>query len=239
MISSITLVKKTISIFLERVKLFLTIIAIPALLSFGVSFIEPGVEDSATLSADMLFFLVLIIVSLVVSAFMTIALVHAVADSSLTVKDLFKKAQAQFFKYLGFIILLSLVVTLGFIVLIIPGIWLSVVYAFGMYYLLLENKSIAESFGASKQLVKGRWWAVALRLLMLVAVSMAFFIVIEILAGMIDEASGGVFGYALSSALAVLVTPIGIIYAYELFKDLKNTSAETKVEPMASETSAV
>lgn len=57
-------------------------------------------------------------------------------------------------------ILVALVVGLGFILLILPGIYLAVGLAFTAFFVILDGKGPVESMSASRALVKGRWWSV-------------------------------------------------------------------------------
>ena len=50
--------------------------------------------------------------------------------------------------------------SIGLILLIIPGVIFAVWFALAMYILILENKGIMESLSKSKELVKGHFWTV-------------------------------------------------------------------------------
>ncbi|MDJ1176952.1 hypothetical protein [Roseofilum capinflatum] len=54
---------------------------------------------------------------------------------------------------------ISIIVALGLVVLIIPGIWLSIRYSFAYYAVALRNCGF-NSLSYSQTLVKGRWWGV-------------------------------------------------------------------------------
>jgi len=55
-------------------------------------------------------------------------------------------------------ILYFLIVMFGSILLIIPGIFLSIKLFYSQYFILFENKSVIESFRSSWQIIKGNWW---------------------------------------------------------------------------------
>jgi uncharacterized membrane protein YhdT len=57
-------------------------------------------------------------------------------------------------------ILYSLILILGLIALIIPGIFFSVKFVFVIYLILLNNEKIIDSFKKSWQITKGHWWGI-------------------------------------------------------------------------------
>jgi hypothetical protein len=221
------LLQGAFSAFFGDSKKYLLILAVPALLTFITAFFEPNVfaENAIVDSMDQVLYLATILVALVASMFMTIALVHAIADPMLSVKDAYKKAQAHFFKYLLFTLVLTLILFVGFVLLIIPGIYLSVLFAFALFYLLLEHKSIKESLTASKELVKGRWWKVALRVLVLLIAVILVSMLIEFVSGILSVPLGEQFAYAFSAAVSLIMTPVSTLFMYELYKDLRGTSS--------------
>lgn len=107
---------------------------------------------------------------------------------------------------LGHIFGYSLVTTLlmipllafGFVLFIIPGIWLAVSLEFVVFF-LMENKSPIEALRASMDLVKGRWWAVFGR---------------NIMAGLIMLAVGIAVGFVMIGlTLGLVIIGIGSIVA--------------------------
>ena len=55
-------------------------------------------------------------------------------------------------------ILYFLIVMFGYILLIIPGIFLSIKLFYSQYFILFENKGVIESFRSGWQIIKGNWW---------------------------------------------------------------------------------
>ena len=54
-------------------------------------------------------------------------------------------------------IIVGIIVVLGFIALIVPGIILAIMFSLALPVLLIENKGVTESMGRSRQLVSHRW----------------------------------------------------------------------------------
>jgi hypothetical protein len=88
------------------------------------------------------------------------ALVTAVADirdgrADLSVEDTFRKAQPFLGRIAGASILAGIGIALGFVALVIPGLILLTIWLFIVPVIVLENSSIGDSFGRSRELVRG------------------------------------------------------------------------------------
>src|SRR5690348_11683927 len=57
----------------------------------------------------------------------------------------------------GLGIIVGLIVTLGFIALVVPGVILTIMFLLAFPVLLIEKKGIVDSMGRSRQLVSNRW----------------------------------------------------------------------------------
>lgn len=121
-----------------------------------------------------------------------------------------------FLSFLLISILSGLAVAGGALALIIPGIWMSVAFAFSTYTLLDEGRRGRQALARSAQLVKGRWWSVVDRLilpgLLVLVVSILTSSIIESIIGLIagyrpsnlvDQApSAGLAGFSLFTPAA-------------------------------------
>jgi hypothetical protein len=88
------------------------------------------------------------------------ALVTAVADirdgrADLSVEDTFRKAQPFLGRIAVASILAGIGIALGFVALVIPGLILLTIWLFIVPVIVLENSSIGDSFGRSRELVRG------------------------------------------------------------------------------------
>jgi hypothetical protein len=129
------------------------------------------------------------------------------------------------------LIVLALLYGLGlipaFILLVIPGIWLSVAWSLSYPALLSEGLRPAEALGRSFKLVQGRWWATfGALLVMYVIVAVISAILGAILGGVLisssdSEAVAAVF-YTLVNTLSSLVTlPLLAAVLTVLYFDLR------------------
>jgi hypothetical protein len=120
-------------------------------------------------------------------------------------------------------ILLVLIVSLGMLLLVLPGIYWGVRLAFTLYAIALEDKGATEGLGYSWNLVRGRWWGVfwaflAVGLIFGIAILISFFV-------------GGILGDTLGAAVvgnaaATAVVPILDIYTVLLFRSLQQLQAQ-------------
>jgi hypothetical protein len=108
---------------------------------------------------------VLVVVGLIASALVTAACVKAVSDLYLGQPTSFAEslrfAARRLAAYLWMQILYILGLTLFFILLIVPGIWLYGAWSVSAPALLIERLGPASALGRSQNLVKGRWFPTA------------------------------------------------------------------------------
>jgi hypothetical protein len=122
--------------------------------------------------------------------------------------------------YLGTLVLAGILagiaITIGFILIIIPGLILLTIWAVISPSIVVEDKGVFEAFGRSRELVRGQGWqvfgAIVLTFLIIVAVG--------IVASLIGAAIGDA-GLVILRALGnVLTAPVWALVASILFFDL-------------------
>lgn len=148
----------------------------------------------------------------------------------------FKKANSIFWRYLALMILSAIIIGVGFIVFVIPGIIFGVMLAFAGTALALENIGPIQALKRSAHLVKGFWWTVFARLLVLVifviiismvgnaimSLSYWFFDMVGSGIGwMIMGIALGVVVYAIGAAVNFAMGTISVVYNYSLYRRLK------------------
>lgn len=140
--------------------------------------------------------------------------------------DLVALAAKKRFGDTVFVCLLTNIIKLvGFILLIVPGIIVSVWYAFAQIEVVLNDKRSLEALSTSRDLSRGRFWPVAWRLfvgpLMLVGLYLIFVDVLERVLTFLGVQQIGI--ELLSSTVSVLYLPIILIYSVTLYMELKRT----------------
>lgn len=163
------------------------------------------------------------IVFLFVTLWIEVALFEAILSGT-GFKQSFVQSKHKVAKFFGTSLLAGLIILLGFVLLIVPGIIFTVWYSFASWVVIAEGISGSAALKQSKNYVKDRWWSVAWRLLGIVL----FFVVIEVVASMLFKDSvakilSGVFNFA--------VTPFACAYSFLLYKNVKETH-EKPSEPI-------
>ncbi|MFB6226389.1 MAG: hypothetical protein ABEJ02_03480 [Candidatus Paceibacteria bacterium] len=129
-------------------------------------------------------------------------------------------------------VLSTLATTLGFLLLIIPGIIVWVWLEFSLYEVAGEEKGGLEALKGSKKLVEGRWWQVLWRLVFPVLV---FTVAIALIQGLFVFFLGLFFSNSLALSLipglvGVALMPLPFLAVVILYSELKKTPAE-QTEP--------
>lgn len=88
-------------------------------------------------------------------------------------------------------ILLFLMLTLGLVLLVIPGIWLWGVFQLAFVAAVIDRTGVFASFGVSRNLVRGNWWRVNVVIFVAFVLMLVVATVIGGLAGIIAGIAGG------------------------------------------------
>lgn len=81
------------------------------------------------------------------------------SEERITVKEVWRVMSKHLGKAFIVGVVYLLAVSVGTVMLIIPGIYVSVILIFSIYYLILRDNTITGSLGDSADLVKGQWWS--------------------------------------------------------------------------------
>ncbi|WP_310487074.1 hypothetical protein [Chamaesiphon sp. VAR_69_metabat_338] len=115
-----------------------------------------------------------------------------------------------------------LAVIVGFICLILPGIYLSVRWGFLLYAIVSQNCSAIDGFKYSSELVKGRWWRVFGSMLAIIPILLPVMFIAGI-AGAIFARQPLIMAI-ISSIVGILAAPPIGMYYVKLFMRLQETA---------------
>lgn len=166
-----------------------------------------------TITFNVIFFVALITLPSILSQ---AALIIACDDTKKGIKRKIKEYISivwnRKWKIIGVYLLTALIVMVGFIFLIIPGIILSFFLIFAPFILILEKKSITESIMESFRLVKNNFWDVLVRHLVIYFAFMAVVVFSNFipLANMAVNFLGSIFI---------------VIYMYLLYKNVRGKTS--------------
>jgi Membrane domain of glycerophosphoryl diester phosphodiesterase len=116
------------------------------------------------------------------------ALIQAVSDvrdgrADLSVSETFSKVRPKLGTIIVAGILLGLAIAIGFLLLIVPGLYLLTIWIAVIPAIVLEDRGIGEAFGRSRELVRGNGWnvfgVIVLTLLILIGVGIAIGLVLS------------------------------------------------------------
>jgi hypothetical protein len=113
----------------------------------------------------------------------------------------------------------------GFVLLVVPAILLAIWFTFTSYVLVLEDKRGMSALLASKEYVKGFWWAIVGRILLL---ALVWFAILLIIYAPLAAIFGGIFGGILYVLLFLVFVPFSVCYTFEIFTNLRRLKPEVE-----------
>lgn len=196
-------------------------------LSAAVLGVDPAGPEPETLPTTSEFAFILI--SAVVGILANIAVMKAVADSTADLQGLTRFSVDKFLSYLWVAILTGVTVVVGFILLVIPGIFLAVALSFGSYVLIFEDVRGADALKRSYGYVKGRWFGVFGRYLFLMLVGILFTIALSF--ATVPTLLSPYLASFVIGFLSMLGTAISTAYIYSLYTDIRPAAAPAPTVP--------
>ena len=111
-------------------------------------------------------------------------------------------------------IIVGIIVVLGIIALIIPGIILAIMYSLALPVLLLENKGVFDSMGRSRQLVSHRWGKTFVTFLVLLIIVIITSVIVSAITGLVGGVIGPIANGVLSAFYQPLFPILMVVYYY-------------------------
>jgi hypothetical protein len=198
----------------------------------AASEVVPMFNITELFSGLAIVFLLSLIVGTLISAALVILTIKTSKGESVSLQSLLQDALKIFFPFLGLEILVGIVVLVGFILLIVPGIIFSIWFFASVFILVEQNKGIIGSMKASKNLVSGHVMEIFVRFLLgVLAVFVASFVF-----GLVTVAFSSIpiLEALLQSVLSGLASIASIVFGYVIYSSLK----EIKSSPSAPSTAA-
>jgi hypothetical protein len=155
---------------------------------------------------------------------MTAALFQQVVNPQLKLRESLGLGWQTLGKFVWLQLLLFLTIGGGSLLLIIPGLLFSVWFLFSQYILAAEGIGGLTALEKSHQLVRGHWWAVCSRLVLLLLVSGA----VATLTGHLP-----LIGATVNFVLTLLLIPFSLLYFQLVYQDLKRCQPGTAPKDVA------
>lgn len=172
------------------------------------------------------------VVSLIATFWVQGALVKAVEDvrdgrADLSLGETFDRVRPKLAAIVVAGILAALGIFLGLILLIVPGLVLLTWWILIVPVIVIEDRSAGESFGRSRELVKGYGWNVFGVIILTILVIIGFSIVLSILASpfaaWVEELITGIIGGTLTTPFVVIAWTL----LYFRLREAKEPAAAT------------
>lgn len=138
----------------------------------------------------------------------------------LSIKDIFIQSKKLILPLFGTNLLTGLIVLVGYLLLIIPGIILTVKYVFTQYIVIEENLSGLAALKRSQELVKGRFWKVLGYSIFPTVVIFLLSFITSFVAQQL-KTSAPLISYSISFASSVVSWILGaviLVYSYLVYK---------------------
>jgi hypothetical protein len=165
---------------------------------------------------------VVIFLGWILFVFSTLPIIFSIHNKA-GVDASYKATIGLFLPLIWLIILEVLAVMGGFIMLIVPGIWLSISFSLTSYVFVIEHRRGMDALRQSKEYIKGYWWAFLGRVLLLGIIYCVLALVIQLPVGIL---LGKFAGSIVSMLLALFIAPFFAIYNYTIYKNLRELKPE-------------
>jgi hypothetical protein len=207
------------------------VVALPAALNGALAVAVRQVGDAGSNSGPLLLLeLLVILVSLVATSLATAAAYRLVADAYLG-RAVDADASLRFgLRRLASVMWVSLLFGLGvfagLVLLIVPGIFVTVAWAIATPVLLAENLRGSKAIGRSRALVRGRWWPCAGVVYLMYLLELIVYVGILFVIGRIVDTGGNdgllfVEEGVTSLIASTLVLPFHVAVTTVLYIDLR------------------
>lgn len=79
--------------------------------------------------------------------------------SDITMSVVTQRLPSRIFNVLGYNILVAIIVGIGFLFFVIPGVYLAIVLSLGSAIIIFEDSNPIDAFSRSFTLIRGKWWS--------------------------------------------------------------------------------
>jgi hypothetical protein len=219
-----SVISRTFSIYADQASVLLPAAA--------VVFVVVGIIDAVLVAIAPVLLLIGFIISLVAITLFTGMVVELVADvqdgrRDATVGQLLNAATPVLGQLILVGILAGVGITIGFILIIIPGLILITIWSVAAPVVVLEHPGAFNALGRSRELVKGNGWQVFGVIVVLVIGVGIVSAIIE----SIGDSGGTAAGIVVRVIVEILTAPISALAASVLYFELRGSTTSRAPEP--------
>jgi hypothetical protein len=205
--------------------------AAPQMLIAGLTKVKPGeMPEPAAIGVGAVLTIVVLVLLSVLSYAVLLAGVHQAAQSEdVSIRAAVKTGISRTPALIGTTILCMLALAVGFLLLIIPGIYLTVVMYPAFLLPVVERLGPVASLSRGRVLVKGSWWRTAGVLTVMGLILIALVLVVSVVAGIVmapvaaTDVAGQVqlWVQVVAALLTAPLLPLGYCLMYAVYTDLR------------------
>lgn len=190
--------------------------------------------------------LAFIAVPILFMLFLSLAtIVVIIKPKNIQIKEIFREIWRNYWHYIVITVLVSIFISLGFVLFIIPGFILSIYLRFSFYASVDEKRKGIDALKRSWNLVKGNWWKVFGKLVLLSVIvyfiSFPVYLIENLLCKNLNWCVKLYFpptyiNNPISIAIvSILTAPFVAIFGYLVYLDLKKSKEMQIAIPVDSE----
>lgn len=219
--SGIDYIKKAFFLFTQKKNFkYLIGIIVAVYIPFGVFTLllatKPDISLIVSFPFDLFIYISLVVGSIVLGILAETCLYHAVRNvvdkKTRTVRQTIGEGGKSFLSFLVVNLLYGVVVALGVLLLVIPGLIFYIWFGFALFFVVDKKTAIVESFKKSKALVSGRF----IKVMKVIVVFTVFSLLVQLPLSMIP--------YNLGTVISIFLLPLFILPQYLYYRDLLGTS---------------
>ncbi len=162
-----------------------------------------------------------------------VSLLYAVkdSDSSIGIIESFRMGWKKLLSYWWIMILEGIIIMGGVVLLIIPSVIFFVWFFLSAFVLVSEETKGLDALMKSKEYVRGRWWGVFGRVLVLFIPIIIFAFVVSVVLKIIGYSFDSIENNIAMQIIDFFILPFYLVYGFSLYKSLKEVRGEFVFDP--------
>ncbi|MEM7009811.1 MAG: hypothetical protein AAF462_11825, partial [Thermodesulfobacteriota bacterium] len=198
----------------DNLGFFIVYLIIVFAVEFFFSFFIELFDEAGFLTLSVLFNLGSFVVSIVVSIFGIKIGLRLYENEKIGSYDFLSFSLSTFFKYLLAYLLFFIIIVVGFILLIVPGIYLAIRYQFCLYLIIDKDMDVIDSFKESTRLTDGSKWNLFVFALLQILIVLA-----------------GILALLVGLFVAVPIVIVSWAYVYKMLSSATPNAASSTASP--------
>jgi hypothetical protein len=236
------ILKEAFELYRENFTLFLGIVLMPLVVEvvLGILLVASATSGGPTVILGLLTLIVAVALSLLAVGAQTVAVASRYLGRTISVGQAYSAIGADTLWVLFLsAIAAGIVIGIGLILLVIPGIYLAVRLAFVSQAVVLERSGVSQAFRRSWSLVEGSWWRVfGIAIVTFVIVAIVGSIIQQIIGALLGSGTSGVVLRTLiSGAVQLVLRPYAFTVLILLYFDLRLRKEDFNMQSVLPPTS--